>query len=283
MGLAETFETERPRLRRMATRMLNSSHDADDALQEAWIRASRAGMEGIDNPQGWLTTIVARICLDSLRARRPDVGEAPDGPSPAAGPEDVALAADAVGAALTVLLDSLEPSQRLAFMLHDVFALPFEQVAEILGKSVVACRQLASRARATVRAGSPANHLRSPQHAEDRAVVDAFLLASRTGDLPGLVALLAPDVAARSDAAAAAMGSPLALTGRDAVAEFYNGKALAIRRATVDGAPGAAWTHKGELKVIFEFVVADGMIQSIDLLAVPEVLHSTDLTLLRQA
>jgi RNA polymerase sigma-70 factor (ECF subfamily) len=276
MELAETFETERPRLRRMATRMLNSSHDADDALQEAWIRASRAGMEGVDNPQGWLTTIVARICLDSLRARRPDVGEAPEGASPAAGPEDVVLAADAVGAALTVLLDSLEPSQRLAFMLHDVFALPFEQVAEILGKSVVACRQLASRARATVRAGSPANNPRSPQHAEDRAVVDAFLVAARYGVLATLVSVLDPEVACRADDGAAAMGSP-SLQGVNAVAQFFNGAAKTARRAVVDGAAGLFWAKGGEVKVVFEFTVVGDRILAIDFLGTPEVLEALKL------
>lgn len=311
--LAGAFEHERPRLRAMATRMLGSPHDADDALQEAWLRASRAGLDGIDNPQGWLTTIVARICLDALRARRPDAGSPEDVPhlaSAEAGPEDEALAADAVGAALGVVLDSLEPNQRLAFMLHDVFAVPFEEIAEILGKSVVASRQLASRARATVRAASPVGAREasgvsaaspgaaaaspgaaaaSPGAARSKAagtstreVVDAFLVASRTGDLPTLMGLLAPDVMARSDAAAAAMGSPAAISGRDAVAEFYNGKAVAIRRAVVDGAPGAAWTHQGELKVIFEFVVVDGLIQAIDLLAVPDVLEATELELLRR-
>jgi RNA polymerase sigma factor (sigma-70 family) len=286
LQLTETFEGERPRLRAMATRVLGSGHDADDALQEAWLRASRAGLDGVENPQGWLTTIVARICLDSLRARRPDAGPPDDAHLAAAtlepGPEDAAIAADAVGAALGVVLDSLEPNQRLAFMLHDVFAVPFEEVAQILGKSVVASRQLASRARAAVRAASPATPKEPDRERTTREVVDAFLVASRTGDLPGLLELLAPDVIARSDAAASAMGSPAAIAGRDRVAAFYDGKAVAIRRATVDGAPGAAWTHQGELKVVFEFVVIDGLIQSIDLLAVPEVLAATELELLRR-
>ena len=269
--LVATFETERPRLRAMAARMLGSAYDADDAVQEAWLRAERAGFEGVSNPEGWLTTIVSRVCLDMLRApaRSRASGEpVPDRAAVEPGPEDEALAADALSAALFLVVDSLEPAQRIAFVLHDVFAVPFDEIAEILGRSVVACRQLASRARATVRAARP-----TPPAAarSDREVVDAFLVAAREGDLATLLTVLDPDVACRADAGAAAMGSP-SLQGADAVAQFFNGAAKTARRGEVDGAAGLFWALAGEVKVVFEFTVVGDRILAIDFLGSPDVL-----------
>lgn len=271
MGLTETFEAERPRLRAIATRLVGAD-DADDAVQEAWLRASRAGLDGVERPAAWLTTIVSRVALDMLRARR-TAPLAEDGAADAPGPEDDALVAAAVDEALAVVLDALEPAARVAFVLHDVFAVPFDQIAELLGRSVVATRQLASRARAAVRArrDDPAG-ASSP-----RAVVDAFLAAAREGDLPRLVGALAPDVVCRADAAASAMGSPT-LDGREEVSGFFDGAAKAAFPATIDGAPGAVWMHRGDLRVAFEFTVVDGRIAAIDLIADPEVLAAAAIT-----
>lgn len=271
MGLTETFEAERPRLRAIATRLVGAD-DADDAVQEAWLRASRAGLDGVERPAAWLTTIVSRVALDMLRARR-TAPLAEDGAADAPGPEDDALVAAAVDEALAVVLDALEPAARVAFVLHDVFAVPFDQIAELLGRSVVATRQLASRARAAVRArrDDPAG-ASSP-----RAVVDAFLAAAREGDLPRLIETLAPDVVCRADAAASAMGSPT-LDGRDEVSAFFDGAAKAALPATIDGAPGAVWMHRGDLKVAFEFAVVDGRIAAIGLIADPEVLAAAAIT-----
>jgi len=269
--LTATFETERPRLRAIAARMLGSVYDADDAVQETWLRAERAGLEGVSNPEGWLTTIVSRVCLDMLRAparSRASGDPIPDAAAAAPSPEDEALAADALSAALFLVVDSLEPAQRIAFVLHDVFAVPFEEIAQILGRSVVACRQMASRARATVRAARPTP---SPGARTDRETVDAFLTAAREGDLATLVSVLDPDVACRADAGAAAMGSPT-LHGADAVAQFFNGAAKTARRAEVDGAAGLFWAMGGEVKVVFEFTIVDSRILAIDFLGTQDVL-----------
>jgi len=274
--LVATFETERPRLRAIAVRMLGSGYDADDAVQETWLRAERAGIVGVDNPAGWLTTIVSRVCLDMLRAparSRASRAPVPDAPTKTPSPEDHALAADALSAALFLVVDNLEPAQRIAFVLHDVFAVPFEEIAQILGRSVVACRQLASRARATVRA---ARQTPNPKTRSDRDVVDAFFAAAKDGDLASLIDVLDPDVVCRADAGAAAMGSPN-LQGADAVAEFFNGAARSARRGVVDGAAGLFWAMGGEVKVVFEFTVVDDRILAIDFLGTPEVLAALTL------
>ena len=275
-NLLATFEAEQRRLRAIATRMLGSTHDADDAVQETWLRAERATLEGIDNPAAWLTSIVSRVCLDMLRAPARSRGSGapvPDEATIAPNPEDQALAADALSAALFLVVDNLEPAQRIAFVLHDVFAVPFEEIAQILGRSVVACRQLASRARATVRAARPTPTARTRS---DRDVVDAFFAAAKEGDLASLIGVLDPDVVCRADAGAAALGSPN-LQGSDAVAEFFNGAARSARRGVVDGAAGLFWALAGEVKVVFEFTVVGDRILAIDFLGTPEVLAALTL------
>lgn len=265
--LAEQFEAHRTRLRAVAYRMLGSVHEADDAVQEAWLRLQ--GTEGIDNLAGWLTTVVSRICLDMLRARATrgtPVGELQEAdallvdvpPDPA----QEAELADAVGSALVVVLQTLAPAERLAFVLHDLFAVSFDDIAAIIGRSPAASRQLASRGRRRVQRPD------EPVGTGDRAVVEAFLAASRDGDFEGLLAVLDPSASVRIDAAAAAMGTQGGGTsGAPAVAEFFNGRARAVRRAVIDGVPGGAWVHQKETKVLFAFVVEEGLITEIELLA----------------
>ena len=269
--LAEAFEAERPRLWSVAHRMLGSGPDADDAVQEAWLRLQRT--DGIDNLGGWLTTVVSRVCLDMLRSRssrREDdlarVEDAPLADDAAGHPALEAELADAVGSALLVVLQSLGPAERLAFVLHDTFGVGFDDIAVIIGRSPAATRQLASRARRRVRGQQPAD-----QGAE-RAVVDAFLAASRSGDFERLLTLLDPDAVVRADAAAVQMGSEALVTGARSVAETFAGRARAARPAEIDGSPGLAWAHGGETKVAFGFTVVDGRITEIELIADPDVL-----------
>ena len=269
--LAEAFEAERPRLWSVAHRMLGSGPDADDAVQEAWLRLQRT--DGIDNFGGWLTTVVSRVCLDMLRSRssrREDdlarVEDAPLADDAAGHPALEAELADAVGSALLVVLQSLGPAERLAFVLHDTFGVGFDDIAVIIGRSPAATRQLASRARRRVRGQQPAD-----QGAE-RAVVDAFLAASRSGDFERLLTLLDPDAVVRADAAAVQMGSEALVTGARSVAETFAGRARAARPAEIDGSPGLAWAHGGETKVAFGFTVLDGRITEIELIADPDVL-----------
>src|SRR4051812_32433259 len=221
--LAERFEASRPRLHAIAARMLSSRADADDAVQEAWLRASRAGTDDVDNIEGWLTTITARVCLPVLRSRtraaaRAVPGDAPDVMVPS--PEEDAVLADAIGPALLVVLDALTPPERLAFVLHDLFAVPFEEVAAILQRSPAAARQLASRARRRVQGAD-----READPERERPIVDAFLAASRVGDFAALVALLDPDAVYRADEAAAAFDGVPVLVGAGAVAQAFMGRA----------------------------------------------------------
>jgi RNA polymerase sigma factor (sigma-70 family) len=274
--LAERFETERPRLRGLAIRMLGSEDAADDAVQEAWIRLVRteAGPgEEIENFPGWLTTVVSRICLDMLRTRtrhREDAWSAEaDLVDSAPTPEEEAELVDAVGQAMTVVLDTLAPAERLAYVLKDVFAVPFEQIAPILGRSEVATRQLASRARRRLQEPEPRQDLA----AADAAVVDAFMQASRDNEFAALLELLDPEAVVRVDAAALAMGGDAGtVTGGRAVAEFFAGRARAALPATIDGGAAAVWQLKGEVKVVFGFTVVDGKVVEIELLADPAVL-----------
>jgi len=264
--LAEAFEAERNRLRSVAYRILGSAHEADDAVQEAWLRLQRS--EGIDNLGGWLTTVVSRVCLDMLRSRSSrredayaeveDAAVIDDQPGH---PEFEAELADSVGGAMLVVLQTLAPAERLAFVLHDMFAVPFEQIAKIIGRSPAATRQLASRGRRRVQQPDAVTGT------GDREVVDAFLAASRSGDFEKLLSLLDPDAVVRSDAAAVLMGSEELLVGARTVAETYTGRAVALRPALVDGAPGAAWVHAKDIKVAFAFTVVDGLITEIELLA----------------
>ncbi|MEO6512723.1 MAG: sigma-70 family RNA polymerase sigma factor [Nocardioides sp.] len=276
--LAEEFEAERPRLRGLALRMLGSDAGADDAVQEAWIRLVRTDQRSadgaaIDNLPGWLTTVVSRICLDSLRSRTAHREDAwPDGadlPDTAPTPEEQVELVDAVGQAMTVVLDTLAPAERLAYVLKDVFAVPFDQIAPILGRSEVATRQLASRARRRLQEPEPREDLA----AADAAVVDAFMAASRDNEFAALLELLDPDAEVRVDDAAQAMGSQAAsITGGRQIAEFFAGRAKAALPATLDGAAASCWQHLGEVKVVFAFTVLDGKVRQIELLADPSVL-----------
>jgi RNA polymerase sigma factor (sigma-70 family) len=272
--LARRFEDHRGRLRAVAYRMLGSASEADDAVQEAWLRLSRSDADAVENLGGWLTTVVARVCLNMLEARRsrreePVGGDLPD-PVAHRGddhdPEQQALAAEGVGLALLVVLDTLTPAERLAFVLHDLFAVPFEEIAPIVDRSPAAARQLASRARRRVQGAPPPD----ADLARQRAVVDAFLAASRQGDFEALLALLDPDVVLRADPAAVRTGAAAEVRGAAAVAGTFSGRAQTARPALVDGAPGAVWAPGGRPRVAFAFTVADGRILAIDLLADPE-------------
>lgn len=268
--------------------MLGSLGEADDAVQEAWLRLSRSDTSGVDNLRGWLTTVVGRVCLDMLRTRasRREEPLLADRPEPIAGradgsdPEHEAILADAVGLALLVVLDALAPAERLAFVLHDLFAVPFDEIAPIVGRSPAAARQLASRARRRVRAAAPTA---DADPARQREVVDAFLAAARSGDFDALLAVLDPDVvlradgaAVRSSAAAQGKGAPrLApeIRGAAAVANTFSGRAQPAQPALVDGAVGAVWAPGGEARAAFGFTVAGGRIVAIEILADPARLH----------
>jgi RNA polymerase sigma-70 factor (ECF subfamily) len=273
--LAEQFEAERPRVRGLAARMLGNDAAADDAVQEAWIRLVRTDQRGdeIDNLPGWLTTVVSRICLDVLRSRtahREDAfADVADVVDTAPTPEEQVELVDAVGQAMTVVLDTLAPAERLAYVLKDVFAVPFDQIAPIIGRSEVATRQLASRARRRLQEPEPREDLA----AADAAVVDAFMAASRDNEFAALLELLDPDAEVLTDQAAAAMGSQATyLTGSRNIAEFFAGRAKAALPATLDGGAASCWQHLGEVKVVFAFTVVDGKVRQIELLADPSVL-----------
>ena len=273
-GLAEAFEAERPRLTAVAQRLLGSRADAEDAVQESWVRLQRSGASAeagddgdagasreITNLGGWLTTVTSRVCLDVLRARRTRPELLTDEPEPShrltaveVGPEAYAEAADSVGTALMVVLDALGPAERLAFVLHDVFAVPFDEIGPVIDRSPTAARQLASRARRRVQGGASGGPV-AASRGRRREVVDAFLAASKEGRFADLLAVLDPDAVVRSDAAAAAMGSEPEIRGAEAVARAYEGRARAIAPALVDGLPGAVWRHRGEIKVVFVFDV----------------------------
>ncbi|SFP44495.1 RNA polymerase sigma-70 factor, ECF subfamily [Amycolatopsis arida] len=289
--LAERFETHRAHLRAVAYRMLGSPSEADDAVQEAWLRLSRSAADEVTNLGGWLTTVVGRVCLDMLRSRTsrredPLDDHVPETDRDAADPERDVLLADAVGPALLVVLDALSPAERIAFVLHDMFAVPFTDIAPIVGRSPTAARQLASRARRRVRGAAVPDGDRSRQ----RKVVDAFLAASRGGDFAALLAVLDPDVvlhadevAVRGAAASADRGAPtLAVEQRGAptVAETFAGRATAARPALLGGAPGAVWAPDGTPRVAFAFTVRDGRITAIDVVADPDRLARLDVVLL---
>jgi RNA polymerase sigma factor (sigma-70 family) len=296
ISLTETFESHRGHLRAVAYRLLGSRAEADDAVQEAWLRLHRADTGAVENMGGWLTTVVSRVCLDMLRSRGSRREEPSRDPEPEVhldhaarpDPEGEALLADAVGPALLVVLDALTPAERLAFVLHDVFAVPFDEIAPIVDRSPAAARQLASRARRRVRgahAGTPADR------GLDRRgeVVDAFLAAARDGDLDRLVAVLDPDVVLRADAAAvdaatanlAAGAPPLAprVQGAQTVARTFAGRARTARRALVDGTVGAAWAPEGRLRAVFAFTIVDGSITAVEVVADPVRLAQLHVTL----
>jgi RNA polymerase sigma-70 factor, ECF subfamily len=280
--LTDRFEASRAHLRAVAYRMLGSYTEADDAVQEAWLRADRADAGGIENVSGWLTTIVARICLDKLRARRSRL-EAPIGGDlsermVAVGgeidPADGALVADSVGSGLLIVLDVLSPAERVAFVLHDIFAVPFDEIGQIVGRSPDAARQLASRARRRVhdRTGEPELDL-----TRQREVVDAFLAASRRGDFDALLALLDPDVTVRADDTAIRMGAPRVTQGAATMAAWATRGASAAHLALVNGAAGLVWAPGGRIRGVARYTIRDGKIIAIDLVADPERMRQLDI------
>jgi RNA polymerase sigma factor (sigma-70 family) len=283
--LVDRFEAQRAHLRAVAYRMLGSTGEADDAVQEAWVRLNRSDTSAIENLDGWLTTVVSRVSLDMLRSRasrreEPAGESVPDHlESPTAGtdPEHEAMLADTVGSALLVVLDTLSPAERLAFVLHDMFAVPFDEIGPIVGRSPNATKQLASRARHKVQ-GKGAAPEADP--ARQRRVVDAFLAASRSGDFDALVALLDPDIVLVADAAAVEMGSPEETQGAAAVAGTFSGRALAAEPALIDGAVGIVWAVRGQAKVAWDFTIKDGKVVHIDMLAASDTLDDLDLTIL---
>jgi RNA polymerase sigma-70 factor (ECF subfamily) len=279
--LAAQFEANRGHLRSVAYRMLGSTSEADDAVQEAWLRLSRSETGEVRNLDGWLTTVVARICLDMLRSRT-SRREDPLGehvPEPVAGPtggdpEHEAVLADSVGLALLVVLETLAPAERLAFVLHDMFAVPFEEIAPIVGRSPAATRQLASRARRRVQGAETTTDI-----SRQRAVVDAFLAASRGGDFDALLTLLDPDVVLRADPVTVAAGAEAEVIGARSVARTFGGRARAAQLALIDGAPGLVWMVGGRPRVVFEFAFSDGKIVGIELLSDPVRLRGLDVHL----
>ncbi|HYI29257.1 MAG TPA: sigma-70 family RNA polymerase sigma factor [Bradyrhizobium sp.] len=279
--LAEKFETNRAHLRAVAYRMLGSPSEVDDAVQEAWLRLSRSDTRGVDNLAGWLTTVVARICLDMLRSRKSRREEpiGPHVPEPAADDEyerDSDMA-DSVGAALLVVLETLAPAERLAFVLHDMFAVPFEEIAPIVGRTPAAARQLASRARRRVQ-GTPA--VADADFSRKRKIVEAFLAASRGGDFEGLLAVLDPDVAFRADDAAQRLGSLAEIHGAAAVAETFKGRAQAARSALVDGALAIAVILGGQLRVVLRLTIAGDRIAAVEAVADAGRLEQLDVEVL---
>ncbi len=281
--LAERFEAHRTHLRGVAYRMLGSASEADDAVQEAWLRLGRSDTSGVENLGGWLTTVVARVCLDMLRSRKSRREEPLDAhvPEPSAGrdPERDALLADSVGLALLVVLERLAPAERVAFVLHDMFDVPFDEIALIVGRSATAARQLASRARRRVRgaAAVPDTDL-----TRQRRVVDAFRAASRDGDFEALLAVLDPDVVLRADGAAVHMGASREVRGAPAVAKTFAGRARAAQPALVNGAVGLVWAEAGQPRVVFGLTITGGRIVEIDLVADPERLRGMDLAVLEE-
>jgi RNA polymerase sigma factor (sigma-70 family) len=277
--VSERFAEHQDRLHALAYRMLGSAGEAEDAVQEAWLRVSRADTGQVENPGGWLTTVVARVCLNMLEARRnrredsagalppePDAPHARIHPTGQAGPEDEALLADSVGVALMVVLDTLTPAERLAFVLHDVFAVSFGEIGPIIDRSPAAARQLASRARRRVQGAAGAS---DAARSAKRDLVEAFLAAARGGDFAALLELLDPDAAAGE-----------LRGGREVAAFFAARRAQAARLALVDGVPAAVWSHLGRPKAVFTFTVNDEKISRIDIDTDPERLRDLDIVIL---
>jgi RNA polymerase sigma-70 factor (ECF subfamily) len=289
---AERFEEHRSHLRAVAYRMLGSLSEADDALQEAWLRVSRADTSGVENLAGWLTTVVARVCLNLLRTRERQreesldvhvdarVADAVVGPADGRDPEEEAVLADSVGVALLVVLDTLAPAERLSFVLHDMFAVPFDEIGPMLERSPAAVRQLASRARRRVKGASP---LPEADLARRHRVVDAFLAATRGGNFDALVALLHPDVVLRADKAVIPTPEPVVVRGAHTVAKgamAATGRAAFTGVALIDGTVGLAMAPRGRLSVVLAFTIADGLVIEIDVIAEPERLTGLEIAVL---
>jgi len=283
--LAERFEEHRSHLRAVAYRMLGSLSEADDAVQETWLRLSRADTSEVEHLGRWLTTVVARVCLDLLRSRTSRREEPLDGDRAAPiasraegiNPEDEALLADSVGLALLVVLETLARAERLAFVLHDLFAVPFDEIAPIVGRSPTAARQLASRARRRVQGTAT---IPEADLSRQRAVVDAFLTASRGGDFGALLALLDPDVVFRVDRVALRMDSDVEVRGAAAVAKQFSRRAQLARPALVNGVAGIVVAPRGELQMVLRLTITGGRITEIEAIADPARLRQFDLAVL---
>ena len=283
--LAEQFEAERPHLRAVAYRMLGSLSEADDAVQESWLHLSRSNTSVVENLGGWLTTAVARICLDMLRSRNSRREESLEASVPepimsresGINPEDEALLADSVGLALLVVLDTLNPAERLAFVLHDIFAVPFDEIARVVERSPTAARQLASRARRRVRGVAT---VPDADLTYQRKVVNAFLAASRAGNFDALLALLDPDVVFRHDITAVPAGASPEVRGAASVARQFSGRAQGARPALVNGAVGLVVARQGRLFLVLNLTVTHGKIVEINVVADPARLRQLRLSVL---
>jgi RNA polymerase sigma-70 factor (ECF subfamily) len=291
-SLSARFEENRPRLRAVAYRLLGSTSETEDAVQETWLRITRADTDEVDNFAGWLTTVITHVCLDMLRARKTRENAAPairaEGTATTSGPTDPereAMLADAVGSAMMIVLDALSPAERVAFVLHDLFALSFDDIGAIVGRSAVATRQLASRARRLVQGAGEREKELPPQ----REVTQAFMAASRDGNLEAVLAVLDPDVVLRVDPAAVraaaaneAKGAPRLVRevrGAADVARVFLGSAQAARPALVDGTPGAAWAPGGHPRAIWAFKVEQGRIVEVQFVADPKTIARLDVFL----
>jgi RNA polymerase sigma factor (sigma-70 family) len=289
-NLAAQFEANRQRLQSVAYRMLGSLTEAEDAVQETWIRLSRSDPDSIDNLEGWLTTVLSRVCLGVLRSRRnrPEesiVGDEPDAASE--GPEEQVLLAETLGPALLMVLDNLGPAERLAFVLHDLFAVPFEDIAPIVDRSPAAARQLASRARRRIQGIDEAH---PGDRRRQQEIVEAFLAASRRGDLETLISLLDPEAVLRADRAAVRSatanrdrGAPLLapeVRGGRAVAAALSGRAAAAQLALIEGTPGAVWAPGGRPRAIFAFRTIGDAVTEIEIITEPAVVKALQVELL---
>jgi RNA polymerase sigma factor (sigma-70 family) len=285
--LADRFQANRTHLRAVAYRMLGSATEADDAVQETWLRLSRSDASAVDNLSAWLTTVIARVCLDMLRSRKSRREDAIDEqPEPAAvredgiDPEHEAILADSVGSALVIVLETLAPAERVAFVLHDMFDLSFDEIAPIVSRTPEAARQLASRARRRIQGAATASDAdRKRKH----GVVSAFLAASRMGDFDALLAVLDPDVIYRADNFATRAGISPETRGARAVAESFNTRARGAKLALLNGVIGATWAPEGQPRAAFHLTVEDGRIVAIDLVADPEHIRQLEVVILGRA
>lgn len=278
--LATTFEEHRPRLSAVASRMLGSKTAADDALQEAWIRFSRSDTSDVENLGAWLTTVVSRVCLNVLQSRRIRPTDPLDtkrtdmaADETESDPEHETLLAESVGLALLIVLDSLTPTERVAFVLHDMFAVPFEEIAPIVGRNATATRQLASRARRRVQ-HTDIEH--EPDRLRQSKLVDAFLQAARRDDFAALVELLDPDVVLRSDAAAVSLGAVQEARGAQTIGSLAR-RARGVQPALIDGAPAAVGLHRGQPRIALLFTFSTDRIAAIEVVAEPDRLAALDL------
>lgn len=285
--LVERFEADRARLETVAFRILGGHAEAEDAVQEAWIRLNRANADDVANLSGWLTTVVGRVCLDMLRSRksRAEAPLAQDGDFIADGeePEGEAVLAESVGEAMVTVVEALAPAERVAFVLHDVFGVSFDEIAEVVGRTPAAARQLASRGRRRVQTAP--DQPPPPDREKHRGLVEAFFRASRLGDFGALLAVLDPAVVLRPDQTALQMGARNGwitgeLRGREAVARQFKGQAQAAQVALINGEPGAVWVAGGKVRAAFAFAFSDGLVARIDLIADPAAIDAMDIEIL---